>query len=128
LECLYRDLDSAARRLCEQHLPAIVDRRAYGALRTAASLAWSDFSRVLPVDALREIPMHAPVLLLAGEADRHAPVEEQAELLAALGGRADLVVIPGAEHDRLHSASSQRYRGAVLAWLEQCSQSASAAT
>jgi hypothetical protein len=72
LECLYADLDSAARSRCEAMLPPVLDFVAYAGLRVVASCTWSDFERISPVTAIARVPKSASLLLLAGGADEHA--------------------------------------------------------
>jgi alpha-beta hydrolase superfamily lysophospholipase len=120
LECLYTDLDSAARRRCDLEFPPPVALAAYGALRAAAAIAWPAWKRNRPIDSLAAIPPSAPVLLLAGSDDREAPIEEQRALFERIREHAELAVLDGARHDRLQSAQPDKYRRDVLAWLDRC--------
>jgi alpha-beta hydrolase superfamily lysophospholipase len=117
LECCYRDLDTAARTRCEVLFPPGLDALAHLGLRTAASLTWPEWTRVSPLDAIGALPREARVLLLAGAEDRLATLDEQRDLLERLDGRGDLVVIDGADHDRLLRGGAAGYREALLAWL-----------
>lgn len=119
LECLYRDLDTAARTRCELVLPSVVDRVAWIGLRAAASVTWPEFRSISPLEAMPRIPRSASITLIAGGADEHARIEEMRALLASVAERAQLVVIDGAPHDRLLAHDPQRYRTIVLEWLER---------
>lgn len=118
LECLYLDLDTAARRRCELHLPPLIDDIAWRGLRTAAAIQWLEYRRIAPIEAITGIPGDVPLLLLAGAADRHSPVEESRAPLSRAGPRASLTVIDRAAHDRLQAADPNAYRLALLEWLD----------
>jgi fermentation-respiration switch protein FrsA (DUF1100 family) len=118
LECLYRDLDSAARRRCELHLPPVLDALAWHGLRTAAALRWPEYSSVAPIEAIASIPESVPVLLLAGGEDLHAPLADSQALHDRIATHARLTTIAGAPHDRLQASNPAAYRTAVLEWLD----------
>lgn len=117
-ECLYRDLETAARTRCESFLPPVLDDLAWTGLRVVARVTWPDFARISPVDAIARVPKSASILLLAGGADELAHRDETDALFERVADRARLVVIAGATHDRLQSGDPAHYREAVLAWLD----------
>jgi alpha-beta hydrolase superfamily lysophospholipase len=117
LECLYLDLDSAARTRCELALPPVLDRVAWLGLRAAASLTWPEFRSISPREALARVPPGASITLIAGGADEHARMEDTQTLFELVATRAHLAVIEGAPHDRLLAHDARRYREVVLEWL-----------
>lgn len=114
LECLYRDLDSAARHRARLHLPPVLGHLAYAGLRAAAPILLPDWRSIAPVDAIARIPDHVPVLLLAGSLDRRAPVADARALLERVADHGELRIIPGADHAMLEFDCPQEYERAVL--------------
>ena len=119
LECMYRDLDTAARNRCETALPAPLGWIAFEGLRLASDMILPDHERIAPVEAIGALPHSAPILLLAGSADHSATIEEQRALFERVREHAELTVIANAPHDRLQGADPVAYRAALLAWLER---------
>ena len=117
-ECLYQDLETAARTRCEMYLPPILDDFAWNGLRVAARCTWPEFAAIAPVEAIARVPLSASILLLAGGADQHARRAETDALFARVSGRARLVVIGGAPHDRLQAHDPEHYRQALLDWID----------
>ncbi len=121
LECVYVDLQSAAKRRCELHLPPVLSTLAFAGLRAAAAVSWPQWSEIAPLRRIREL--RAPVLILAGGADRHSPPEEARALQAQIPDRSRLVLIENAHHDRLLAADAAAYERAVREFLGQLSTS-----
>lgn len=117
LECVYDTLETAAWRRCQLHLPPLLDRAAFAGLRTAAHLRWPAWSTIAPVEHIGAVPGECALWLLAGGADRHAPLDDVRALAARTSGRARLVVLDGAEHDRLLSGDRAGYERAALEFL-----------
>jgi len=61
--------------------------------------------------------IRVPVLLLQGERDPLACVDEARAIHARLAGRKELVVFPKASHQSLYRADRQRWRGAITGFL-----------
>jgi len=101
LECLYTDLDSAARRRCEQHLPLGLGIVAHRALLVGAALRWPEWREIAPVARMPSLRAPGRVWILAGGGDELATLEDARTLAAACATPARLVVIEGAPHDRL---------------------------
>lgn len=118
LECLYADLDTAARERCALYLPPVLDDVAWAGLHLVAGVAWPESRRIAPIEAITDIPSHARLLLLAGGEDRHVSRAETDAIFARVAQRAHLVVIANAAHDRLQSADPLLYRAALLDWLD----------
>jgi alpha-beta hydrolase superfamily lysophospholipase len=121
LECLYTDLESAARNRCETVFPPVLDRLAAWGLVAAAWITWPRFREIAPIEAIARIPSSTPILLIAGGDDVHARPAEVAALRDRVAAHARLVVIDGAPHDRLQSAAPAAYRQVMHDWLRRFS-------
>ncbi len=108
LECPYRDLGSASWNRIRWFLSAPLDSIAWWALRAAAPLL-IESEAVRPLEVIERIPSGVPVLILAGAKDRHATPQEAGALFDRLGAAARLVVVPGADHDRLRQTDPELY-------------------
>lgn len=117
LECVYDRLEIAAWRRCQLHLPPLFDRVAFVGLQAAASVLWPQWSSIAPVEHVNDIPDECALWLLAGGADRHAPLDDVRALATRRNGRARVVVIDGAEHDRLLIGDPLGYERAALEFL-----------
>jgi alpha-beta hydrolase superfamily lysophospholipase len=126
LECVYTDLATAAKRRCELLLPPVLSHLAFAGLRGAAAVTWPEWSDIAPVRRIRDI--EARVLILAGGADRHSLPEEARALQAQVSGRAQLVILEAAEHDRLAAADASAYERAVREFLALLGPNAAPAT
>jgi fermentation-respiration switch protein FrsA (DUF1100 family) len=98
-------------------LPPILSYAAYGGLRAVAPVFLPHLDRISPLDALRGIPGDVPVLIMAGEADRLARVDEARAIFRAVEEHGKLVCFPGAEHGNLFNSDRERYEKAVLEFL-----------
>ncbi|MDB5309865.1 MAG: alpha/beta hydrolase [Gemmataceae bacterium] len=120
LECPYRDLHTAVRNRTRHYLPPVVDAVAYAGLWVTAPLVLPNGGKISPLEAASGMPPDLPVLVLAGGADRRALPGEARAIADHLGPRAELVVIEGGDHLALARADPDRYRAAVLGFLERC--------
>lgn len=68
-----------------------------------------------PIDALPAL--HAPVLIAAGDVDRHTTVEETRRLFEAANAPKELWIVAGAAHVDLHAFSRDAYEARVGAFL-----------
>lgn len=116
LECPYASLDSAARRRTDIHLPPLIDALGFAGVQLGAACFAPNWDASVPLEAVRAIPSDTPVLFFAGELDLRAPVDEIASIAANVRGPCELIVVPGAGHDRLMRGSDV-YASSVLAWL-----------
>jgi alpha-beta hydrolase superfamily lysophospholipase len=119
LECLYRDLDSAARRRAEVYLPPGLDWLAWAGLRVVAPLVLPHWRICAPIEAIARIPEGVPVLVLAGALDSRATPQDARALLACIAERAELVVLEGAGHDNLDAARPAEYERLAVGFLER---------
>jgi pimeloyl-ACP methyl ester carboxylesterase len=114
LESPYRDLKTAVWNRMEEALPIGLEWIAYRGLVTVAPLVLPKIDRISPVVAIDDIPIDIPVLILAGEDDRSARVDEARALFDRVRSHADLLIFPGAGHLQMMESELGRYRDAVL--------------
>ena len=70
---------------------------------------------IAPIEGIRQI--RAPLLLVAGEQDRHTPLEESQQLFAAAPEPKTLWTIPDAAHQDFHDFARAEYERRVLDFL-----------
>ena len=70
-----------------------------------------------PIDRVGQL--HVPLLVLAGEADRHTTLAESRRLLAAAPAPKALWVVPRAPHGDLHASAPAEYERRILAFFGQ---------
>jgi alpha-beta hydrolase superfamily lysophospholipase len=81
----------------------------------AAAQGGFDARRASPLRAITETD--APVLILHGGADDNIPPEHGRRLAAAAAGRAELVIVPGCDHDSINR--SKELTEDAVAWLAE---------
>lgn len=74
-----------------------------------------DPAALRPVEAIRRL--QAPVLIIAGELDRHTPLVESRRLFNAAPGAKRLWVVPAAGHEDYHRRRPAEYAAQVLGFL-----------
>jgi pimeloyl-ACP methyl ester carboxylesterase len=119
LECPYRDLPSAVRHRTRMYLPWGVEWVAYQGLRLAAPLVLADVEKISPLAEISHIPASVPLLILAGDQDRHAPLEDAEALGERVRGNGRLVVFAGAGHMNLDRSDPTLFWQSVLSFLDQ---------
>jgi fermentation-respiration switch protein FrsA (DUF1100 family) len=72
---------------------------------------------VAPIRGIRNI--NAPLLLLAGERDRHTTIEQSRTLFGAAPEPKELWVVPGAMHQNFHHLVPREYERRVLDFLNR---------
>ena len=70
---------------------------------------------IAPIEGIRRI--RAPLLLIAGEEDRHTRIDESRELFAAAPEPKTLWTIPGAAHQDFHEFTRTDYERRMLDFL-----------
>lgn len=70
---------------------------------------------IAPIEGIRQI--EAPLLLIAGEQDRHTPLSESRHLFDAAPEPKVLWVVPGAVHQDFHRFDPAEYERRVLEFL-----------
>ncbi len=69
--------------------------------------------------AARISRLHAPVLLIAGEQDQHATLEDMKQIFANANEPKELWVVEGAPHADFHRVAKAEYERRVLAFLSR---------
>jgi fermentation-respiration switch protein FrsA (DUF1100 family) len=72
--------------------------------------------RIAPIEGIAHI--QAPLLLIAGDRDRHTRLEESRRLFAAAPHPKTLWIVPGAAHQDFHRLRPRAYEQRVLRFLE----------
>jgi fermentation-respiration switch protein FrsA (DUF1100 family) len=72
---------------------------------------------VAPIRGIRDI--EAPLLLIAGERDRRATIEQSRTLYGAAPEPKELWVVPGAVHEDFHRLAPREYERRVLDFLKR---------
>jgi fermentation-respiration switch protein FrsA (DUF1100 family) len=70
---------------------------------------------IAPIEGIRRV--RAPLLLVAGERDRHTPLEESRALFAAAPEPKSIWVVPDAAHQDFHDFARAEYERRVLDFL-----------
>ena len=70
-----------------------------------------------PARGIRNIT--APLLVIAGERDRHTTLAQSEQLFGAAPEPKHLWVVPGAAHEDFHRVATREYEARILAFLEQ---------
>jgi alpha-beta hydrolase superfamily lysophospholipase len=117
LESPYRDLRTAVWNRVNNELPPGVDWVAYRGLLLVAPLVVPHLDRISPWKAAGDVPSDVPMLILAGEDDRHARLHEARAIFDRVRSHAELVVIPGVTHLRMIELDPPRYNRLVLDFL-----------
>lgn len=118
LESLYHDLASAFETRVGKNYPAWFFRFRRG-------VAWITEKRLgIPIDLVapsREIDKiaPAPVLLMTGSEDPHAPVTDLERLYHRCQGPRDLEIIPGAGHEDVCAHGGEFYKKRILGFLDR---------
>ena len=119
VECVYPDLERAARSRVEARLPGPLAWIAWQGLHVAALASWPEFREIAPLERVTSLqPM--PLLVLSAGDDACPTSTEAEEFRTRAGSLARHVTIEGAAHDRLLGAAPAAYRTALLEWLDAC--------
>ncbi len=121
LESPYRDLKVAVWNRVDNALPPLLSHVVYAGMRTVGPLFLPHIEQISPLEAVSGIPGDVPVLILAGEADRHARLHEARALFAVVESHGKLVLFPGAGHGNLFDSSPELYERTVLDFCREVS-------
>jgi alpha-beta hydrolase superfamily lysophospholipase len=111
LEGPYRALDKACRDRLEARLFAPLDALAYAGLRLLAPCFLSTpLAELRPSAFITAMPPSTPVLFVAGERDRLAPLADVHALAEACAGRAELAVLRARDHEDLWTLDDEHWR------------------
>ena len=115
----FASLRLAVERRTQRYLPPGVDRIAYAALLFGGIFALPELDEIEPARAATQMVPDTPLLIFAGGADDRAPASD-AHRIAATLCRAQVVVVPGADHDELAlHTQTVSMQGRVLAFLDE---------
>ncbi len=114
LECPYRDLATAVQQRLRLRLPPWLAELAWWNLRLAADIKLPYWREISPLNAAARFPKNIPVTVVAAGLDQRATTQEAEAVAAAIGSRANLVVVPKADHMQMFSLDQQPYRD----WLK----------
>jgi alpha-beta hydrolase superfamily lysophospholipase len=123
LESPYRDLETAVWNRTEVSLPPVLSHVAYAGLRIVGPLFLPHLEQIAPIKAIAGIPADVPVLILAGDTDRLARLEEAQALYDRIAAHGRLVVFPGAGHGNLFRVAPVLYTRSVLEFCDEISKS-----
>ena len=118
LESVYRDVSSAfARRIGSEYPPWFrkLSRGGIWVTERRLGVRLTQMAPSLHVGALAP----APVLVMTGTIDRHAPPEDAAQLLERCRGPRELWLVPGAQHLDTFEVGGLDYQRRVLAFLDR---------
>lgn len=119
VECVYPDLERAARSRIEARLPGPLAWIAWQGLHVAALASWPEFRELAPLERITSLPPLPLLVLSAGDDACPTPTEAE-EFRTRAGSLARHVTFDGAAHDRLLAAAPAAYRAALLEWLDAC--------
>jgi pimeloyl-ACP methyl ester carboxylesterase len=74
-----------------------------------------DPAQMRPIDHIRDV--HAPLLIIAGEADRHTTLAQSRMMFAAASEPKQVWIVPGASHVDLQALAGEEYARRVVAFL-----------
>jgi alpha-beta hydrolase superfamily lysophospholipase len=118
LESLYRDIQSAFTNRLRSSYPPWFRRLGPGIVWMTERRIRVRMADVAPVEWIGHLAP-APVLLLTGTADPHAPPAEAEELLQRCRGPRELWLVPGAGHRDVFETAGNAYAERVLDFLER---------
>jgi alpha-beta hydrolase superfamily lysophospholipase len=93
-------------------------------MRAVGPLFVPHIDQLSPVAAARGIPDDVPVLILAGDADQLARVDEARAILREVAAHGKLVLFPGAGHGNLFNSNRDLYERTVLDFCREVSGAA----
>jgi alpha-beta hydrolase superfamily lysophospholipase len=117
LESLYHDLGSTFQNRIGTRFPAWFGRFRRGVIWVTERRLGLRLRQIAPVDHIAGLAP-APVLLLTGADDPHAPPHDAERLFERCRGPRELALIPGAEHNNLAEAGGRLYRDLVIGFLD----------
>ena len=115
LEAVYPTLREAIRDRIEIRLGPLADALAPLLVAQIPLRLGVGADEIAPIEGIRRA--HAPLLLIAGGADRHTPLAESERLFAAAPPPKEMWVLQGATHVDFHALSPVEYERRVLGFL-----------
>jgi len=118
LESLYHDIGSAFRRRIGTNYPSWLRRISAGTIRMTERRLGVRLDQLAPIDHIEKLAP-APILLLTGTNDVHAPPEDAERLLERCRGPKELWLVPQAGHLDICEAGGEAYRKRVIAFFDR---------
>lgn len=113
----YASLELATVRRTERYLPPLIDDLAFGALWVGGRLVLPELDRIAPCEAARAMPHDVPVLVIAGDRDARAPVED-ARCITETLTNATVLVVPG-DHEEVSAAVGGEGLSSIASFLDR---------
>ncbi len=108
LESPYYDLKEAVRNRLELYLPGVVSDLAYWNVLFFSNIYLEDLSAISPYDSAKNLPVDKPVVFLAGEEDKRAPLKDILSISSRVQG-SEVVIFNGAKHESLFRYDADKY-------------------
>jgi alpha-beta hydrolase superfamily lysophospholipase len=118
LESLYHDVASAFHNRIGNKFPKWFRRFSRGVVWVTERRLKLRLEQVTPADHIARLAP-APLLLLTGSADVHAPPEDSERLYKRCSGPRELAHIQGADHQNLCRVGGDQYRELILSFLHR---------
>lgn len=118
LESVYHDIGNAFLRRIGNKYPAWFKRLSNGAVWITERRLGLRLHQLAPIEYIGELAP-APVLLLTGTEDIHAPPEDAERLLERCREPRELWLVPHANHSDVSAVGGQPYREHILDFLER---------
>lgn len=118
LESLYHDLSSTFTNRIGTTYPAWFGRLFPGVVWITERRLHVALNHVAPISHISNLAP-APVLLLTGTEDTHAPPADAERLFAGCHGPRDLWLVPGAGHKNVFELAGEAYRDRVVGFLDK---------
>jgi alpha-beta hydrolase superfamily lysophospholipase len=118
LESVYRDVGSAFARRIGTDYPAWFQRISQGAIWVTERRLGVRLNQVAPVEHVSSLAP-APVLVMTGTDDHHAPPEDSELLLERCRGPREMWLVPKARHSDTFEVGGTAYQERVLDFLDR---------
>ncbi len=119
MEQPYRDMRTAVKRRTDLFLPPVLSEVAYLGLVMMGKVVLPDYDKIVPVDAVADIPQDVPIWILAGGKDTRACPEEAQAIHERAGPHSELVMFAEAGHESLLDHDPVKYRALAMKWIER---------
>jgi pimeloyl-ACP methyl ester carboxylesterase len=118
LESVYRDIVSAFVHRIKTIYPPWFARLAPGIVRVTERRLRAQMHQIAPIAHVHRLSP-APVLMLTGTEDPHAPPDESRQVFERLTGPREFWLVPGAAHRDVLEVAGPAYRERVVGFLDR---------
>jgi len=118
LESLYHDVASAFDNRIGTKFPSWFRRFSKGVIWVTERRLGLRLAQITPADHIAQLAP-APVLLVTGSADAHAPPFDSERLYRRCAGPRELACIDGADHSNLCTKDPEAFRSLMLGFLHR---------